>query len=298
MRREHLLRRSLRREHLRREHLFLAALLVICVVQGRRVKKISSRIRAAACGDVLESKDAIVAAEHFLSTGQSASERACWERAAELDEDNHTPLVRLGNMAHVDGKLESARSLLEQARMLAPSDSYVHSSIAGIEYSGKRFHLAVIHYQLALSVPDGLTVHNLNNLGISYSAVKDWSGAERTYRLALRLWGERSRGAQGASLPTSAVSVSAALHVQQAQAQQLASHAVSVMLNLGNAYVETRRFSEATKVYQHMLRLAPAYAVGHYSLGRAYDRARDSSKALRSYQRALDFDPHLPNAYR
>jgi len=47
------------------------------------------------------------------------------QRAAELDDDDPAPLVKLGNMAHVDGKLDSARSLLEQARNLAPTNSHV-----------------------------------------------------------------------------------------------------------------------------------------------------------------------------
>jgi len=47
------------------------------------------------------------------------------QRAVELDDDDPAPLVMLGNMAHVDGKLDSARSLLEQARNLAPTNSHV-----------------------------------------------------------------------------------------------------------------------------------------------------------------------------
>jgi tetratricopeptide (TPR) repeat protein len=256
--------------------------------------------KRAACADLDDPKAAKAAAERSSAAGRREEERLCWERAGELDDRDPVPLIRLGNMAHADGKFEGARTLLEQARMLAPSDSHVHSGIAGVEYSmgGPRFQLAVQHYELAITLPGGLTVHNLNNLGISYAAVKDWGPADRTYRLALRLWGDVVRSPVAGHGASEKSAAAAALQQPQSQQQQsMHRHGASILLNMGNAYVEGKRHQEAVRAYQRLLRLSPDYAVGHYSLGRAYDRAHDSARALRSYERCLALDPHLSNAY-
>ena len=45
--------------------------------------------------------------------------------------------------------------------------------------------------------------------GISYAALKDWPAADRTYRLALRLWSDVARGSlSSASLSSSSSSLS------------------------------------------------------------------------------------------
>lgn len=265
-----------------------AAVLLLCCAGAKPAdaKKGASRQRAT-CSDMQDAKDAKEAAEKLSAEGRRVEEKGCWERAAELDNTDPVPLIRLGNMAHFDGKLESARNTLEQARILAPSYSHVHSSIASVEYSagGPRLQLAVQHYQLSIILPGGLTVHNLNNLGISYAGVKDWGAADRTYRLALRLWNDVSRDRSDA--PAAALQ----------HRQQVHTHGASVLLNMGNAYVEAERYKDAVSAYHRLLRVSPTYAVGHYSLGRAYDRAHDSVRALQSYRRCLALDPHLSNAY-
>ena len=290
----------------------VSALLLACVVHApladaakKKSARGTPRRGGAACSDMHTAQEAIAAAERFEKARQREPERDCWQRAAELDDEDPAPLVRLGNIAHVDGKLEAARALLEQARTLAPASSHVHSSVASVEYSlgGPHFSLAVAHYQLAISLPGGLTVHNLNNLGISLAAVKEWRAADRTYRLALRLWCDEAQRSPGStSLRPSASSAAASTkelvppHNQQQQ-QQVHTHGVSVMLNMGNALVETRRYDDAIQIYKRLLRVSPSYAIGHYSLGRAYDRARHITLAAAAYHRALHFDAHLVNAY-
>ena len=112
-------------------------------------KKAGGTRGIGACCEMLVAKDAMAAAERFAAAGKRGQERECWERAAELDDENPEPLSRLGNMAHLEGKLQAARTLLEQALALAPESAHVHSSIASVEYSlgGPHFALAVRHYQ-------------------------------------------------------------------------------------------------------------------------------------------------------
>lgn len=45
------------------------------------------------------------------------------------------------------------------------------------------------------------------------------------------------------------------------------------------------------------LQRAPQYAVGHYSLGRIYDKERRYELAIHKYNDALRFDPNLAQAH-
>ena len=114
----------------------------------------------------------------------------------------------------------------------------------------------------------GLSVQSLNNLALSYSAAQQWSAAVRSYKLAWRMLEGESRSTRA-----------------------------SLLLNLGNAFVEGRQLAEAISTYRHLLHLSPAYAVGYYSLARALDRARAWDAAEAGYQESLRLNPRLLNAY-
>jgi tetratricopeptide (TPR) repeat protein len=256
----------------------------------------------SACEGMFDAQEALQAAESYSEEGKREHERKCWERAAELDDENFIPLVRLGNMHHADGKLDAARTLLAEALRLAPSNAHVHSSMGSVEYSrgpGRaNLRAAIVHFERASVLPGGLTVHTLNNLGISYASVQEWSAADRAYRLALRLWGDIARGGgSAASLAPSTDAPTSSALAAKPHPQSLHMHGISVMLNRGNSLVESKELAAGINVYKRMLLLAPDYAIGHYSLGRAYERARDNGRALASYERCLTLDPQLPNAY-
>ena len=129
---------------------YMCAYLHFASAKNTAKKKKAGGTRGiGACSEMHAAKDAMAAAERFAAAGKRGQERECWERAAELDDENPEPLTRLGNMAHLDGKLQAARTMLEQALAMAPASAHVHSSIASVEYSlgGPHFALAVRHYQ-------------------------------------------------------------------------------------------------------------------------------------------------------
>ena len=147
--------------------------------KGGRGGKTAGRVAGAspACAGAETAREAKAAAERFLADGDREQQRQCWSRAAELDDDDAEPLVRLGNLLHADGLPEQALRLLERARAMAPANAHVHASLGSAAYSmgggsPAHFRAAVAHYEQAAALAGGLTVHNLNNLGISYAAVK------------------------------------------------------------------------------------------------------------------------------
>ena len=107
--------------------------------------------------------NAKAAAERFLADGDREQQRQCWSRAAELDDDDAEPLVRLGNLLHADGLPGQALRLLERARAMAPANAHVHASLGSAAYSmgggsPAHFRAAVAHYEQAAALAGGLPI--------------------------------------------------------------------------------------------------------------------------------------------
>lgn len=60
--------------------------------------------------------------------------------------------------------------------------------------------------------------------------------------------------------------------------------------NLGWAYLESKQTELAIDALQRAIAAQPAFCVGHYRLGRAYEQKRDQQAALHAYSRAIDAD--------
>lgn len=64
--------------------------------------------------------------------------------------------------------------------------------------------------------------------------------------------------------------------------------------DLGNVLDETGRIPEAIQAYKTALALAPTYADAHYNIALAYERTRDSRKALMHWQAYVKLDTAGP----
>ncbi|EKX51182.1 hypothetical protein GUITHDRAFT_134689 [Guillardia theta CCMP2712] len=208
------------------------------------------------------------AANNLAASRRTREESRCLQRAIQLSPRHPEPFARLAEIAVTDGQHLQAREYVEQAQRLSPTSSKVLSISAAIYYSLGDLQRSVADYEAAMLQQDGLTMHNFNNLGISYAASNQHASAVRSYKSALRLW-----------TPESGMMTT------------------SILLNLGNTFVDLRRFSEAFASYRRILHLDPSYAIAHYSLARALDRAGNPLEALSVYRQATMADPYLPHAY-
>eukprot|EP00960_Hanusia_phi_P075828 768473-Hanusia_phi.AAC.9 len=208
------------------------------------------------------------AASQLAALKRRGEERTCLHRATQLSNRHPDPFIRLAEISLSEGNLPAARQELERARELSPSSSKMLLLSAAIFYSVGDMQRSVAEYEAGMLQPDGWTIHNFNNVGISYAALGQHASAVRSYKCALRLWTPESGMAK-----------------------------TSILLNLGNSFVDMRRFSEAFKFYRRILRIEPSYAIAHYSLARAMDRSGDPFGALSVYTQATMVDPQLPHAY-
>jgi len=74
------------------------------------------------------------------------------------------------------------------------------------------------------------------------------------------------------------------------QAIQIDSKYALAYFDLGNVLDETGRLSEAITAYTTAIKIVPTYADAHYNLALAYERLKQSRKALRHWQAYLRMD--------
>jgi tetratricopeptide (TPR) repeat protein len=85
---------------------------------------------------------------------------------------------------------------------------------------------------------------------------------------------------------------------QMEQAAKMAPKNAKVWINLGNAFMDAQRFSEAIDAYEKALALEPKNVPVLVDQGTCYRGARQFDKAVEQYRKALKLDPNFPNGHR
>jgi len=144
----------------------------------------------------------------------------------------------------------------------APRDNEVTSWFArgiALEEDPATQTEAIAAYQKVLDLaPNHAAAHI--NLGTLYYNRQDFGLAERHYR----------------------------------QAIEADSRYALAYFDLGNVLDETGRVQEAVQTYKTALQLAPTYADAHYNLALAYEKLRESRRALRHWEAYVRLDTSGP----
>ncbi len=69
-------------------------------------------------------------------------------------------------------------------------------------------------------------------------------------------------------------------------------------IKLGNAMMDTNRFSEAVDAYQKALALDPKNVDVRVDMGTCYRNSGRPDLAMKEYRKAIEIDPNHPNAHR
>ncbi len=160
-----------------------------------------------------------------------------------------------------------ARSLIEQALALAPSEPLAHVWMGNLLYEEGDLDGTIAAYGTALRLnPDDATTHNnlafvLMTKGVALQVKRDLDGAIAAYRTALRLKLDEP-------------------------AYYLALH-----LALGNALQAKGDLDGAIAELRTALRLKPDDAVPHNHLASALEEKGDLNGAITEYRTALRLDP-------
>lgn len=82
------------------------------------------------------------------------------------------------------------------------------------------------------------------------------------------------------------------------QAAKASPKSKDAWVNLGNALMDTQRYSEAIEAYQKALALDPKNVSVRVDLGTCYRGVGKFDKAVEEYRKALKNDPNFPNGHR
>jgi tetratricopeptide (TPR) repeat protein len=85
---------------------------------------------------------------------------------------------------------------------------------------------------------------------------------------------------------------------QMAQAAKMAPKNAQAWIELGNALMDARRFSEAIDAYDKALALEPKNVNVLVDQGTCYRGVKKFDKAVEQYRKALNVDPNFPNGHR
>jgi tetratricopeptide (TPR) repeat protein len=82
------------------------------------------------------------------------------------------------------------------------------------------------------------------------------------------------------------------------QAAKKSPKSKDLWINLGNALMDSQRYSEAVEAYQKALALDPKNVSVRVDMGTCYRGTGKSDKAVEEYRKALKIDPNFPNGHR
>lgn len=167
-------------------------------------------------------------------------------------------------------KVGRAQSMMAEYLLQHPNDAYICSKLAGllVQTGELRKALSLLQQGLATAPADAATRYELHyHLGLAYSANQQEDLAQKHYHLAL----------------------------VQPISDRLK---IAAYNNLGGLYKEQGNLVEAYKQFQHLVDIAPEFAIGYYNLGATLRGLGDLPGAVSAYQQALTLDPDYAEVYQ
>ncbi|HZU23739.1 MAG TPA: tetratricopeptide repeat protein [Terriglobales bacterium] len=153
------------------------------------------------------------------------------------------------------------RVVSAKVRPMQPPETVaeIFAKAVGLEEDPATQPEAIVCYERVLELDPAHAAAHIN-LGTLYYNRQDFAAAERHYRKAIETDGRYALG----------------------------------YFDLGNVLDETGRVTEAVEAYHSAISLAPTYADAHYNLALAYEKIRQSRKALRHWRAYVRLDTNSP----
>ena len=251
------------------------------------------------------------AAKIKMSMGDRVGAIAAAQRVVELAPDFAPIRWRLGFWHLEQGHLEQAQTSFERAVTLDAEDPAGWWGLARVLLQNQQPQQAAAMLEGRLEKwPDDAYAHLL--LGTAYRHLGRWQEA----RVALQ------RGAGGAPVwrrdawDEEVIQYKAGLEVELGKVRRLFERGqldkaivmleklrrqypddLTVLSNLGTAYVEQRRPRQALEVCRTALRSHPEDVHLHFNLALAYIDLKNSTQALKHLDRVIALDPTMGEAY-
>lgn len=194
--------------------------------------------------------------------GETDNAIAEYFEALRLKPDYAAARFHLGTIMMKQDRWDEAAGQFMQVIKLAPNDLATRGQL-GICYEQKGQIDAALEQFKYITATDDKNVDGHYNLGVAFDLKEDWKSAAKEYRRTLELNPKH----------------------------QLA------YVGLGNALINLRRYADAITVGKAAIKADSTPPKNHYALimlGRAYELAKDESEAQKMYNRAIQIAPKAP----
>ncbi|MGH6801779.1 MAG: tetratricopeptide repeat protein, partial [Methyloceanibacter sp.] len=189
-----------------------------------------------------------------------------------------------------------ARSLIEQALALDPSEPGAHHSMGVLLAEEGDLDGAIAAYRTALRLkPDYAVAHN--NLGLALKAKGDLDGAIAAYRTALRLQPEDAVAHHNLGFALTTKGDLEGAIAEHRVALRLKPDYADAHFGMGLTLLRKGDLEGAIAEYRIALRLKPDIAAFHYSLGTALHAKWDLEGAIAEYRTAVRLKPDWAEAH-
>src|SRR6266478_3815391 len=221
----------------------------------------------------------------YRNAGDMTAAAATYREASMRDPKQWAAFHGLGLALGAKGDLSGSLSALKRAQSLAPVETTVLESLAGVLVQLERVQDAVAMLRSGLTAnPHSADLHN--NLGTALLRLGDRMGAESELREAVRLrpelaahsnWGE-ARGQFQAAI-------------------RLNPGLPNSHNNLGTVYRQMGEHENAIREYRIAIEIQPGFATAHYNLAIALASQGERDAAEQQLEDAIRYQPNYPEAH-
>ena len=236
--------------------------LVNIYIGQKQPAKALARVNAQIAKEPNNSSYYLLQGMTFIGTKQLDKAEAAFQKASELDKTNMEALLFLGQVQAAQGSIDKAIASNERSIQENPRDVRAYIMLGTLEEARGNWQKAQDAYQKGLQVdPDNpLACNNLAYLMLEHGGNVD---------VALS-YAQRAR--QGMPDSTSSADT------------------------LAWAYYKKGSYGLAIDLLEEAVKKAPQNATYHYHLGMSYQGAGKAQLAKQHLEKALEINPHLPQA--
>lgn len=198
----------------------------------------------------------------YKKQGRKQKAQAAYEKAVEFNPSSVSARYNLGLLLLAKKKWQEALDQFQAVVNLDNNNARAFFNLGRANYRLKNYGHALSHYQKALALRKGDYPEVAINLGLIYSAKKDFDKAIIIYKKALLKDPESAK----------------------------------LLYNLGLAYFKSDQIDIAMSSYQLAIKYKPKYAQAWYNVARIHSKNKKYDEAVSAYEKALSIKPGYRSA--
>lgn len=218
----------------------------------------------------------------YFNQGKYDLAIACFQKALELDPDNHVYLLNIGNSYFSLKDFSHAISYYQKALEIDPNNALSHGFIGGVYLEQEIYIKAIDYYKRAIEINP--THEIINSFGFCYFKLFDFDNAVIYFQNALDL--DPTNSSYQISLESSMNSKAYWENERTAQ-----EHQCIVFNEIAISYEKNKEYGHAIEYYRKATEANPNDAIVLKNLANALNNEGDFRSTINSYLKAIEIVP-------